>query len=130
MPRFIDGIAPLPSKRPLTRIHDIVENGAAILEYTQGMDFRAYIGNRLVRDAVERCFERVSEASIRLSSLAVELFPAHDWLAIRNLGNILRDDHDDVLDSIIWTTIVERLPPLLIELETFLAQYPAEQETL
>ncbi|KAB1089338.1 DUF86 domain-containing protein [Neorhizobium galegae] len=111
-------------------MHDIVENSAAILEYTQGMDFRAYVGNRLVRDAVERCFERVSEASVRLSSLAVELFPAHDWLAIRNLGNILSDDHNDVLDSIIWTTIVERLPPLLIELETFLAQYPAEQETL
>jgi predicted nucleotidyltransferase len=41
--RVIDGIAPLPTKRPFTRLHDIVENGAAILEYTQGMDFRAYI---------------------------------------------------------------------------------------
>ncbi|WP_436255350.1 HepT-like ribonuclease domain-containing protein [Neorhizobium sp. LjRoot104] len=87
-------------------------------------------GNRLVRDAVERCFSRVSEAAVKLSSLAEELFPAHDWLAIRNLGNVLRHDYKGVLDQVIWTTIVDRLPPLLIELETFLAQYPDDQETL
>ena len=110
-------------------MRDIVENGAAILEYTLDMDFQAYAGNRLVRDAVERCFARISEAAVKLSSLAEELFPVHDWLAIRNLGNVLRHDYRGVLDSVIWTTI-ERLPPLLIELETFLAQYPAEQETL
>ncbi|CDZ41026.1 DUF86 domain-containing protein [Neorhizobium galegae] len=111
-------------------MRDIVENGAAIVEYTQGMDFQAYVGNRLVRDAVERCFSRVSEAGVKLGLLAEELFPAHDWLAIRNLGNVLRHDYKGVLDSVIWTTIVDRLPPLLIELETFLAQYPDEQETL
>ncbi len=111
-------------------MRDIVENGAAILEYTQGMDFHAYAKNRLVRDAVERCFSRVSEASVKLSSLAEELFPAHDWLAIRNLGNVLRHDYNGVLDSVIWTTIVERLPPLLLELETCLARYPEDQETL
>jgi uncharacterized protein with HEPN domain len=62
--------------------------------------------------------------------LAEELLPAHDWLAIRNLGNVPRHDYKGVLDSVIWTTIVDRLPPLLVELETFLAQYPADQETL
>lgn len=111
-------------------MRDIVENGAAIVEYTRGMDFQAYAGNRLVRDAVERCFARISEAAVKLSSLAEELFPAHDWLAIRNLGNVLRHDYRGVLDSVIWTTIVERLPPLLLELEIFLARYPEDQETL
>ncbi len=111
-------------------MRDIVENGAAILEYTQGMDFQAYAGNRLVRDAVERCFSRISEAAVKLGSVAEERFPMHDWLAIRNLGNVLRHDYGGVLNSVIWTTIVERLPPLLVELENFLAQYPGDQETL
>jgi uncharacterized protein with HEPN domain len=111
-------------------MRDIVENGAAILEYTEGMDLQAYKGNRLVCDAAERCFSRISEAAVKLSSLAEELFPTHDWLAIRNLGNVLRHDYRGVLDGVIWTTIAERLPPLLVELETFLAQYPADQETL
>lgn len=120
----------MPSKRPLTRMRDIVENGAAILEYTRGMDSDAYAQNRLVRDAVERCFSRISEAAVKLGSLAEELFAGHDWLAIRNLGNVLRPDYGGVLNSVIWTTVMERLPPLLVELEAFLAQYPQDQETL
>lgn len=94
------------------------------------MDFGTYVNNPLVRDATERCFERVSEAGVKLDSLAEELFPAHDWLAMRHLGNILRHDYDRVLDSVIWTIITDRLPPLLADLQTFLAQYPEDQETL
>jgi uncharacterized protein with HEPN domain len=111
-------------------MRDIVENGAAILEYTEGMDLQGYKENRLVRDAVERCFSRISEAAVKLSALAEELFPKHDWLAIRNLGNVLRHDYGGLLDGVIWTTIVEHLAPLLVELERFLAQYPDDQETL
>ncbi|CDZ28773.1 Hypothetical protein NGAL_HAMBI490_36340 [Neorhizobium galegae bv. officinalis] len=36
----------------------------------------------------------------------------------------------DILDEATWAIITRHLPPLLIELETFLAQYPDEQETL
>jgi uncharacterized protein with HEPN domain len=42
-----NGIALLPSKRPLTRLRDIVENGNAILAYTRGMNFEDFMGNRL-----------------------------------------------------------------------------------
>ncbi|WP_336886408.1 HepT-like ribonuclease domain-containing protein [Rhizobium sp. SL42] len=58
------------------------------------------------------------------------MFPAHDWLAIRNLGDVLRHDYHGVLDSVIWATLILRLPPLLQDLEGFLAMYPEEQETL
>lgn len=112
------------------RIRDIVENGAAIREYTAGMDFKAYTGNPLVRDATERCFARISEAAVKLDTLAEELFPTHNWLAMRHLGNVLRHDYRGVLDTVIWTAVTDRLPPLLVELEAFAAQYPEDQETL
>ncbi|TNM65905.1 HepT-like ribonuclease domain-containing protein [Aliirhizobium smilacinae] len=118
------------SKGSLTRIRDILENGSAALAYTKGMDFEAYMGNGLVRDATERCFTRIAEAGAKLGSLAVELFPNHDWLAMRHLGNVLCHDYDGVLDETIWSMITDRLPPLIVELETFLAQYPEDQETL
>lgn len=120
----------MPSKRPLTRVRDIVENGVSILEYTKDLDLPRYTGDRLVRDATERCFARISEAAVKLGPLAEELFPDHDWLAIRHLGNVLRHDYRGVLDTVIWTIVSDRLPPLVVELETFLAQYPDEQETL
>ncbi|MCL6706164.1 DUF86 domain-containing protein [Pseudomonas sp. R2.Fl] len=111
-------------------MRDIVENGVFILDYTRDMDFQQYARDRLVRDATERCFARISEVAVKLGPLAEELFPQYDWLAIRHLGNVLRHDYKGVLDSVIWTIVTDRLPPLVVELEKFLAQYPDEQETL
>jgi uncharacterized protein with HEPN domain len=94
------------------------------------MDLKSYTDNPMVRDATERCFSRISEAAVKLSTLAEELFPAYDWLAIRHLGNGPRHDYRGVIDKVIWTTVADRLPPLIVELETFLAHYPEDQETL
>ena len=111
-------------------MRDIVENGVAVQDYTKGMDLTGYSKNPLVRDATERCFMRISEAGVKLGSLAEELFPRHDWPAIRHLGNVLRHDYKGVLNSVIWTIVTDRLSPLLADLETFLAQYPEDQETI
>lgn len=109
---------------------DIVENGKAILEYTRGMDFDAYNEHRLTKDASESCLSRISEAAVKLGAVAEELFPNHDWRGMRNIGNILRHDYPDVVDAAIWATINRSVPPLLVDLETFLAEYPEDQETL
>lgn len=111
-------------------MRDIVENGRAILEYTRGLGFEGFLKQRLIRDASERCLARISEAAVKLGPTAEELFPSHDWRGMRNFGNILRHEYEDILDEATWAIITRHLPPLLIELETFLAQYPAEQETL
>ncbi|WP_437350607.1 HepT-like ribonuclease domain-containing protein [Neorhizobium petrolearium] len=107
-----------------------MENGKAVLEYTQEMDFEAFLKNRLVRDASERCLARISEAAVKLGSVAEELFPRHGWRDIRNFGNILRHEYEDVLDDVTWAIITRHLPPLIVDLETFLAEYPEDQETL
>lgn len=120
----------MPTKRPLIRMRDIVENGQAILRYSHGMELGDYVHNNLVKDACERCFSRLSEAAVKLGPLAEELFPSHNWNGIRNFGNILRHDYPDVLDDVLWAAISQHLPRLLAELETFLAKYPDEQETL
>ncbi|KQW31435.1 hypothetical protein ASE36_04065 [Rhizobium sp. Root274] len=111
-------------------MRDIVENGVATLEYTGGLDFDGYRKSKITRDATERCLSRISEAGVKLGQLAEELFPNHDWLAIRNLGNVLRHNYPGVLDSVIWTTVTLRLPPLLADLNAFLSQYPHDQEVL
>ena len=111
-------------------MRDIIENGEAVLGYIRDREFKDYAENRLVRDATERCFSRISEAAVKLSSLAEELFPAHDWVAIRHLGNVLRHDYRGVINTVIWQAAHDRLPPLLAELESFVARYPEDQETL
>jgi uncharacterized protein with HEPN domain len=111
-------------------MRDIIENGASILKYTSGKDFLAYQSDGLTKDATERCLARISEASVKLASLAEDLFPAHDWIGIRNLGNVLRHDYKGVIDRTVWTILTEQLRPLMADIEAFLSRYPADQETL
>ena len=109
-------------------MRDIVENARSIVDYTHGLDLQTYGENKLVRDATERCFARISEAAVKIGPLAEELFPSHDWIAIRHLGNILRHDYHGSLNSSLWTIRTNNLQPLLTDLETFLSRYPVDQE--
>lgn len=127
---MLSGIEQLPTKRPLIRIRDIVENGRAVLDYTRGMDLPAYLNSQITKDACERCLARVSEASVKLGPIAEELFPDYDWRNIRGLGNFLRHEYEDILDESIWKIITDGQPPLIADLQTFLARYPEDQETL
>lgn len=120
----------MPTKRPLSRLRDIEENAEAILDYVSGLDRDAFLNNRLVCDATERCLSRLSEAAVKLGSLAAEILPGHDWLGIRNLGNILRHDYDGVSKDVVWEIVRDRLPPLLADVSQFLSRYPEDQDDL
>ena len=67
---------------------------------------------------------------MKLGAVAEELFPLHDWRGIRNIGNILRHDYEGVLDVVTWAITTLHLSPLVVELETFLKNYPDDQEKL
>lgn len=114
----------MPSERPKTRFLDIVENATVILGYTKGMDRQAFARNRLVRDAVERCLERISEAASKLGGTAETMLPGHPWRQIRDLGNILRHAYDNVDEEIVWSIVRERLPALITDAGDAAAQLP------
>lgn len=102
----------MPSSRPGQRFHDIVENIDAIRDYTSGMSLVDYRANRLIRDAVERCFMRVSEAAAKLGDAAEMLAPDQPWRQIRDLGNQIRHGYDGVDDERVFNLIGERTDSL------------------
>lgn len=54
----------MPSRHnPADSLSDIIENAERIERYVAGMDRIAFASNGLLRDAVERCLERVCEAA-------------------------------------------------------------------
>ena len=63
----------MPSKDPIQRFNDILENIIRIEEFTAGMDVSAFVGDPKTYDAVERCLERISEAASKLGPQAEEL---------------------------------------------------------
>ena len=56
----------MPSKDPIQRFADILENIILIEEFTRGMDLNSYQEDLKTRNATARCLERISEAAKKL----------------------------------------------------------------
>ena len=102
----------MPSKDPIQRFADIVENIILIEEFTRGMNLSAFLEDVKTRNAAERCMERISEAAKKLGEVAEELCPSVPWSSVRALGNFLRHEYDRVDPSRVWVMIEDDLGPL------------------
>ena len=117
----------LPSSKPWLRLADIAENIQRILTYTDGMNLSDFIADERTSDATERCMMRISEAAVKLGSLAEELLPAHDWQSIRGIGNVLRHDYDQIVLPIIWDSAKTNLPSLLADIKAATARHQTKE---
>ena len=113
----------MPSKHdPADSLADIIENAERIEQYLTGVDRAGFAGNGLLRDAVERCMERVCEAAHRLGEHAAELMPNQPWGDIRGMGNRLRHAYDRISLDVIWIAARSDLPNLAVDARRALAQ--------
>ena len=102
----------MPSKDPVQRFEDILENIILIEQFTSEMDLNAFLEDLKTRNATERCMERISEAAKKLGELAEELCPTVPWPNVRALGNFLRHEYDRVDAARVWLMIEDDLGPL------------------
>ena len=113
----------MPSRHdPADSLADLVENAERIAHYLDGVDRAAFAGNGLLRDAVERCMERVCEAAHRLGDHAAVLMPEQPWDDIRGMGNRLRHAYDRVSRDVIWNAARHDLPGLAADARRALAR--------
>ena len=73
--------------------------------------------------AVTRALEIVSEAARRLPASFRERHASLPWKQIMGIGNVLRHNYENVVETIIWETTHTHLAPLLAvvvaEIEAF-----------
>ncbi len=94
------------------RMQDILDAIALIESYVIGLDEGDFVTSKMVRDAVERNIERISEASRHLPEALRSREPAIPWRAIADMGNVLRHGYDGVDPRRIWGVVVHDLTPL------------------
>ena len=102
----------MPFKDPVQRFEDIAENICRIEEFTVGMDLNAFMADPKTYDAAERWLERISEAAIKLDTVAEDRCPSIPWALIRGVGNRLRHEYDRIDGVRIWMSVERDLPPL------------------
>jgi uncharacterized protein with HEPN domain len=94
-------------------LQDVIDNSDWIAGYVTGLDFDRFMSDRKTRDAVERCLERIIEASVRLGPERIEkIAPGLPLHKVRGLGNVLRHSYETVEPRLIWDTATEDLPSL------------------
>jgi len=114
----------VPSSDPARRLQDILENISRIEEFVAGIDIEIFRTDHKTRDAVERCLERICEASKKLGSVAEELCPGIPWPPIRALGNFLRHEYDRIEVDRIWFMIERDVPAIKVAVRLALERLP------
>src|SRR5262245_54781554 len=98
------------SARP--RLQDILDHIAIVHQAVAGLDLQAFVGDPVVRLAVERAIEIVSEAARHIPDDQRDKYPAIPWRNIIAIGNKLRHEYQRIDPDIIWEIAQKHLDEL------------------
>ena len=101
-------------------IIDLIDAIDAILDYTNDIDFDAYLTDRKTRDATYRNIEVMGEAVNRLPEDFIIAHPEIPWAKIIASRNALIHGYDQIDDKIVWNIAKQILPGLREELEVLM----------
>jgi uncharacterized protein with HEPN domain len=102
----------MATRSALLRIHDMLESISGIEKSLAGKTLHDFEHSWLLRSAVERGIEVISEASRHLGDEMKAQHRDVRWKDIAGIGNILRHDYQRIDASIIWKAVKDDLPAL------------------
>jgi uncharacterized protein with HEPN domain len=100
----------------------MVEAAESALRFCQGRTRADVDTDDMLRFALTRAVEIVGEAATKVSIETRTQIPGIAWPVIVGMRNRLVHAYFDVDSDILWTTVSERLPSLLRELNLALAK--------
>ena len=109
------------------RLHHIQEAVADIESGTTGMSYDRFVAERMLRLAVERCLEIISEASRHIPAALKASHPGIYWRGVADFGNVLRHGYDQVVVRRVWEIVRDDLPPLKAAVEAMLRELEDER---
>jgi uncharacterized protein with HEPN domain len=108
------------NNRDAGSLWDMVQAIEEIQEHVKGLTYDDFQDSRLVRRAVERCFEILGEAARRISPEFQSQHPDIRWREVIGLRNVLAHQYESVRYEVLWDVIMEDLPALKPKLNRLL----------
>jgi len=107
------------SVRP--RLQDIRDNIAVVDGATAGRDLGSFVNDPVLRLAVERAIEIISEAVRHIPEDFRRHYPTMPWRNIIAIGNKLRHEYQRIDPDIIWEIARKHLADLRPVIEAIIA---------
>jgi uncharacterized protein with HEPN domain len=103
----------VPSRDEARRLRDVLDAIDNAVDFVGGRGHGEFAADRMRVYAVERCIERMAEAMIKIGAERMAaIAPDIEYPGIRQLGNILRHQYDEVDVRLVHAIVVERMPRL------------------
>jgi uncharacterized protein with HEPN domain len=102
-------------------LEDMLQSALKIKQYTDNLDYDAFISDDKTIDAVVRNFEIIGEAANRIDPDFRANNPEIEWKRIRGFRNRIIHDYFGIDYEIVWTIIESYLDELIDWLETLIA---------
>lgn len=93
----------------LSEIREAIEG---IQKHTAGKSLADFERDWLLRLAVQRALEIISEACRHVPDELLGHAPDVPWKKIRGIGNVPRHEYHKIADEVVWAVIVENIAPL------------------
>lgn len=110
----------MKNKEPIFFLQDIENSVSKIFKYTASIDYKEFVSNDMIKDAVERNFEIIGEAVKNLSEDFRNNYPNIPFKQIAGMRDKLIHDYFGVDYEIIWKTIKDKLPQFNDDITTLI----------
>jgi uncharacterized protein with HEPN domain len=103
-------------------LHDIAHSAGLALQFVAGKGFSDYVGDALLRSAVERRLQTAARHLRNYPRLIRLRLRASASTRIIAFRNILVHGYANIDDRVVWSVPEQKLPALLREAEALLAE--------
>lgn len=104
-------------KDDLIRLRHMLDSAREAVYFTQNKARSSLDTDRKLVLALVKSIEIIGEAAANVTKECRKDFPQIPWLNIIGMRNRLIHAYFDINLDIVWKTVTEDLPPLIIELE-------------
>jgi uncharacterized protein with HEPN domain len=109
------------NERDKTRFQDMHAEAQRALRFIQGQTRQDLDQNEMLAYALVRCLEIIGEAASQVTEPTRNHYPHLAWRQMIGMRNRLIHGYGNVNLDILWYTVVDVLPPLIIDLEQILS---------
>jgi uncharacterized protein with HEPN domain len=109
-----------PDLRDRKRVADMLAHAIEAVGYAEGMTEAGFRASRLHQRAATYALTIVGEAAYKVSKAYRDRYPHIPWAVIIGMRHKLIHDYGGVATQVVWTTVRDDVPDLIVQLRLLL----------